>query len=85
MSMYFEFRLPALPPPVGPLELNYKLSIANYLAKGLIIGPETLAISDQGIIYTGLMNGDIISISPSGNIQKIVRLGDEKSDQVCSE
>ena len=76
--------MPALPPPIGALEPNNKLSLATYVAKGLIVGPETLAISEQGVIYTGLMNGDIISISPTGNIQKIVRLGDEISDEICS-
>lgn len=69
----------------GNLKLNYGLQDATYLAHKMIRGPETLEMTQDGIIYTGLANGQIVSIdTKNANVKKIAQIGPETRPEICS-
>lgn len=63
---------------------NNKLEKATYLAKGKIVGPETIEINKDGLIYTGLANGEVVSVDLAGNVKKIAIIGNLKDESICS-
>lgn len=67
----------------GNLAPNQKLAKAVYLAKGKVSGPETLEVSKDGLIYTGLSNGEVVSVDLEGNVKKIALIGDLKDESIC--
>ena len=77
-------RLPPIPPATLNLAENVRLTNAVYIAHNNIVGPETLAFSAKGEMYTGLMNGDIVRVDvKTGNITKVTRIGPETDDAKC--
>jgi hypothetical protein len=76
--------LPPVPAFVGNLAPNNRLQKATYLAENQIRGPETLQITSDGTIYTGLANGEVVSISLDGKITKIAFIGDVTNETICS-
>ena len=84
IKIYSLFRLPPLPLPIGNLSVNTRLLNSVYIAENKLVGPETLAISKDGDIFTGLMNGDIVRIDKYGNINRITKIGQTTNDSFCS-
>ena len=54
------------------------------MAKGKVIGPETLVITNDGLIYTGLANGQIVSVDMNGNVNEIALIGNVSNEMACS-
>lgn len=54
------------PPPAPTLGANRALAAVERLPVVHGIGPETVAIDAQGLIYAGLTNGDIVRLTPDG-------------------
>ncbi len=81
-------KLPALPPAIGCLAENYKLTNATYLALNKLIGPETVTFSSSGVLYAGLANGQIVTVkldeNSSQQVSKVVQIGDETNETICS-
>lgn len=75
--------MPPSPPFTGNLEPNGKLEKAIYLAKGKIRAPETVEVGPDGLIYTGLANGEVVSVDQSGNVRKIALIGNLKDESLC--
>jgi hypothetical protein len=48
-------------------------------------GPETIVFTPEGVMYTGLLNGQIARIGLDGSIEKIVQMGEETNETLCSE
>ncbi|MCK6548665.1 SMP-30/gluconolactonase/LRE family protein [Myxococcota bacterium] len=83
------------PPPrptwEGPLAENELLQRARPVARGQVVGPETVAFDHRGRIVTGLADGRIVRIDPSTDrVETIVRTGtsaagcgDEHFEPVC--
>lgn len=59
------------------------LQNAAHFAKGKIRGPETILFINDSM-YTGLLNGQVVKIDNDGNPHKIVQIGDEFRDSICS-
>ena len=78
--MFFASRLEPSPPFTGKLAPNTKLEKATYLAKGKIRGPETVEVAPNGLIYTGLANGEVVSVDQSGSVRKIAIIGNVKDE-----
>lgn len=57
----------------GPMELNNHLSAAEKAFKDEVHGPESFEVNN-GIIYTGLLGGDIVKIV-NGKVEHFVRTG----------
>ena len=74
-EFFLIFRLPPLPAFNNELEPNSLLQKASFLGLGKVSGPETLAISQDGLIYTGLVNGDVVVIRIDGIIKNLFRTG----------
>jgi hypothetical protein len=64
-----------LPEFDAKLEPNNLLQKASFLAFGNVRGPETLALSQDGLIYTGLANGDVVEIATNGSVTSLFRTG----------
>lgn len=54
---------PAAPELVGPLAPNTTLRGAELLGKGQVVGPEDVAVDDQGRVYGACADGRIVRIS----------------------
>jgi hypothetical protein len=48
-------------------------------------GPETLEITSDGTIYTGLANGQVVKIGLDGTVTKIAYIGNVDNETICSE
>ncbi|HHC07530.1 MAG TPA: SMP-30/gluconolactonase/LRE family protein [Actinobacteria bacterium] len=57
---------PPAPPLEGPYEPNDRLAAAE-LVPTPGNGPEDPAVDDAGVVYTGLVDGTILAVSPTGN------------------
>ena len=74
------------PPPLeGNLKPNDKLAKASYIAHNKVPGPETIVFSANGSMYTGLMNGQIVRVDDEGNVHKVVQIGSQTDEKICSE
>ncbi len=71
---------------IGNLKPNTLLQNAQYIGEKTLKGPESIVFDDEGNIYTGLVNGQIVKVDKNdrNNIQIIARIGDETDDSVCS-
>ncbi len=70
----------------GNLKENDLLTRSNYIGHKRLRGPETIVFSADGSMYTGLMNGQIVRINlQTQEITKIVQIGNESNETVCSE
>jgi sugar lactone lactonase YvrE len=58
---------PEAPALEGVYEPNNRLASAERLGKGACIGPEDVAIDDQGRIYSGMEDGRILRFQPDGS------------------
>ena len=76
--------LPDLIPFEGALKANNLLEKAKYIAHKKVTGPETIVFAKDGNMYTGLMNGQIVKIDVAGEVHKIVQMGDQTDDAICS-
>ncbi|CAG4954052.1 unnamed protein product [Parnassius apollo] len=61
-------------PRVGVLSPNEALNNAQQLFKDKLKGPEAFRIFD-GELYTGLMTGEVVKISPGGHITFVTKIG----------
>ena len=75
--------MPPFVPYEGKLSPNEKLTQASYIAQKKIVGPETIVFTNEGDLYTGLMNGDIVRVNKNQSITRIARMGNEKDDSKC--
>lgn len=67
------------------LQSNSKLQDAVYIAHKKIRGPETVVFSQNGSLYTGLLNGQVVRIDlETDDIFKVAQIGDETNLEVCS-
>jgi hypothetical protein len=74
--------LPKSPIFEGNLTQNFKLQNAVYFAKGKIKGPETiLFINDT--LYTGLANGQLVTLDKDGNIDEIIIQSGSQTIEAC--
>jgi sugar lactone lactonase YvrE len=60
---------PAPPALTGPLARNERLRLADLVARGQVSGPEDIAISGEGVVYTGTDNGRIVRVFPDGQVE----------------
>ncbi len=60
----------------GQFQLTDNMAVAQRLWEGKVPGPEGTAIGPDGMLYTGLENGDIVRMS------LVVRAGEEPVDKV---
>jgi len=58
---------PTAPALTGVYEPNDRLASVERLGKGACIGPEDVAIDDQGRIYSGMEDGRILRFQPDGS------------------
>lgn len=58
---------PQVPPASGAYAANDRLTKMEKLIEGYF-GPESVAIAGDGTIYTGLVDGRILKISPDGKV-----------------
>ncbi len=58
------FETPNNPGLVGPYAENERLTEAERIADGLLNGPEDTAMDSDGTIFTGLLDGRIVSFDP---------------------
>lgn len=73
-------------PFTGGLTPNHLLENATYIAHNKIRGPETTVFSNDGLLYAGLMNGQIVQIDPETNDVKIIaHMGNEINETICNE
>ncbi len=76
-------RLPKSPEFTGALAANTRLQDAKYFAKGNLVGPETVVFLND-TMYAGLANGQLVRIDESGQVFKVVQIGDETDEEKCS-
>ena len=76
--------MPNLIPFEGALKPNNLLEKAKYIAHKKVTGPETIVFSNDGSMYTGLMNGQIVKVDVAGDIHKIVQMGEQNDENICS-
>ena len=68
------------PPPApklsGPYEPNRSLATVEWLARGVGVGPEAVAVDRLGRIHAGVKDGRILRLSPDGTqVETIARTG----------
>lgn len=67
------------PPPALPLihamAPNGELESAERLVPGQVVGPECIAIDEQGRIYTGTTDGKIIRLQPGESVEVFTETG----------
>ena len=83
----FIFSLPKIKPfdSVENLKENNLLTKATYIGHGKLRGPETIVFSQNGTMYTGLMNGQIVRVDPiSDTVHKIAQFGSQTNENICS-
>lgn len=79
-------RLPDYIPYEGKLAKNEFLTKAKYIGHKKLRGPETIIFSENGLMYTGLMNGQIVRVDPiADTIHKIVTIGTETNETICND
>ena len=81
---YQPFRMQPIPPLIGNLKPNIKLTKASYIAFKKLSGPESIVFSSNGSMYAGLMNGQIVRIDHDGNIHKVAQIGPLTNENKCS-
>lgn len=79
-------KIPDFIPYEGKLAPNDLLTKAKYIGHKNLRGPETIVFSKSGIMYTGLMNGQIVRLHPkTDTIHKIITIGTETNDTLCND
>ena len=67
------------------LSENKKLTQSKYIAHNKLSGPETIIFSNEGKLYTGLANGQIVTVNvEDGSVFKIAQTGEESDESKCS-
>jgi sugar lactone lactonase YvrE len=68
---------PPVPPKLeGPLAPNTRLQHARLVAKGRLVGPESVAMGKDGLIYTGVSDGRVLKIDvQKDTISELTRTG----------
>jgi len=70
---------------VENLKENNLLTKATYIGHGKLQGPETIVFSQNGTMYTGLMNGQIVRVDTISNtVHKIAQFGYQTNENICS-
>jgi sugar lactone lactonase YvrE len=69
----------------GKLAPNTLLASAKHLAYKNLQGPETIVFAQDGTLYTGLMNGQIVKVDLAGGVHKIVQIGQETNETLCND
>ncbi len=64
-----QFYPPEMPQMIGILAPNQELTNTKLLAKGQLVGPEDIAITTGGVVYTANEDGWIKSIQTDGTVQ----------------
>lgn len=64
-----QFYPPEMPQMVGILAHNQELTNTKLLAKGQLVGPEDIAITNGGVVFTANGDGWIKSIQTDGSVQ----------------
>ena len=77
-------RIPPFVPLEGNLKPNNLLEKAKRFGKGKLYGPETIVFTEDGKMITGLLNGQIVSVEENGDYHKIVQIGDQTDEKICS-
>ncbi len=67
---------PAPPPASGPYAPNDRLRGVEWLARGVALGPEAVAIDSRGRVHTGTRDGRILRLDPaSGAVEVLATTG----------
>lgn len=69
------FKPEKVPPLEGAYSVNERLVKAERLADGKLNGPEDIAISPSGEIYTGSADGEIVRVSRDGQVASFAKTG----------
>jgi len=70
---------------VENLKENNLLTKATYIGHGKLQGPETIVFSQNGTMYTGLMNGQIVRVDTISNtVHNIAQFGYQTNENICS-
>ncbi|MCB1177439.1 MAG: strictosidine synthase family protein, partial [Leptospiraceae bacterium] len=64
--------IPSPPIEVKQFEKNELLKKAEIISDGEIDGPESIAVGEDGLLYTGTSDGWIMKIYPDGTVEKFV-------------
>jgi sugar lactone lactonase YvrE len=70
-----DFFSPDPPKDWESLRPNEKLKQAEIIGKEEVRGPESIAIGEDGLLYTGTEDGWIVKIYPDGTVEKFVKTG----------
>jgi sugar lactone lactonase YvrE len=57
---------PAAPPAAGPFAPNQRLREVEWLARGVALGPESVAVDAAGRVHVGTRDGRILRLDASG-------------------
>lgn len=66
---------PSNPGLRGEMEPNQRLRLADLVARGEVQGPEDVAVNGNGYLFSGQADGQIMRISPQGQIEPWVSTG----------
>ncbi len=69
------WQAPEPPALEGPLAPNTLLRQADLLAKGQVSGPEDVALDEQGRVYAGTLDGKLVRIGDSGQVETLAETG----------
>jgi sugar lactone lactonase YvrE len=62
---------PEAPPMDGVYEPNHSLASIERLGEGVCIGPEDVAVDEEGRIYAGMEDGRIVRFRPDGTCPEV--------------
>ena len=66
---------PEAPALRGPLAVNERLTGAELLATGKIVGPEDVDVDSEGRVYAGLADGRIVRVLKDGTVEDFANTG----------
>ena len=70
----------------GPFAVNQRLKAAEVLAVDAGVGPEGLAFDDEGMLYTGYLDGRVVKLDPaSGALTELANTGGRPLGMVMTE
>lgn len=59
------------------MEPNNLLADAKLIANKKVVGPECVAIGQDGLLYTGIKNGQIVRVNPeTDSVETVIQIGD---------
>ena len=66
------WRAPAFTGYAGPHAANQRLSAAQIVSVAPGIGPEHIDVGPDGKLYTAVLSGDVLRMTPDGSAQEVL-------------